>query len=366
MQYIEGQTLAAVIAELRQQAGLEKGDPSQPRSEVVHELISGRLAPPKRAASADPPTGPYVPGHASPAPTGESTPHAVLSTDHSIKSAVYFRTVVNLALQAAEALEHAHEEGVFHRDIKPANLLVDLKGNLWVTDFGLAHCQSQAGLTMTGDLVGTLRYMSPEQALAKRVSVDHRTDIYSLGVTLYELLTLEVAFPGQDREEVLRRIAFEEPLAPWHRNKAIPKELETIVLKTMEKSPEARYATAQELADDLRRFLEDKPIQAKRPTLMQRTAKWARRHKTVVRAAMLLLVVATIGSGVSTFLIMQERDAAQANARRAEHILDTAYRSLDKMYLAWAEKRLPQVKEVTPEDRQFLEDALAFYTEFAN
>src|SRR5262249_1437292 len=158
---------------------------------------------------------------------------------------------------------------VVHRDIKPANLLVDGRGNLWVTDFGLAHCQSQAGLTMTGDLVGTLRYMSPEQALAKRVPVDHRTDIYSLGVTLYELLTLEPAFGGRDRQELLRQIAFDEPRRPCRLNKAIPAELETITLKAIAKSPSERYSTAQELADDLRRFLEDKPIRAKRPTLFQ-------------------------------------------------------------------------------------------------
>src|SRR5262249_43614046 len=158
----------------------------------------------------------------------------------------YFRTVANVALQAAEALQHAHAEGIVHRDIKPANLLVDGKGNLWITDFGLAQCRSQAGLTTTGDLVGTLRYMSPEQALAKRFLIAHRTDLYSLGVTLYELLTLEVAFAGYDREEVLRRITFEEPQVPRRRNKMIPRELETIVLKAMEKIPEARYATAQE------------------------------------------------------------------------------------------------------------------------
>src|SRR5262249_59263188 len=111
--------------------------------------------------------------------------------------------VARLGAQAAEALEHAHEMGIVHRDIKPANLLVDGGGQLWVADFGLAHCQNQAGLTMSGDLVGTLRYMSPEQALAKRAIVDHRTDIYSLGVTLYELLTLEPAFNGRDRQELL-------------------------------------------------------------------------------------------------------------------------------------------------------------------
>src|SRR5262249_9652699 len=151
--------------------------------------------------------------------------------------------------------------GIVHRDIKPSNLLVEtaphgspLHGGvggeglrLWVTDFGLAHCQSQAGLTMTGDLVGTLRYMSPEQALAQRVTIDHRTDIYSLGSTLYELLTLEPAFTGRDRQELLRQIAFEEPCRPRHRNREIPPELETIVLKALEKNPADRYATAQEL-----------------------------------------------------------------------------------------------------------------------
>src|SRR6185295_7234104 len=106
---------------------------------------------------------------------------ALLSTERSARTAAFVRTAAHLGVQAALALEHAHQLGVVHRDIKPGNLLVDGRGNLWITDFGLAHCQSQAGLTMTGDLVGTLRYMSPEQALAQRVGIDHRTDIYSLG-----------------------------------------------------------------------------------------------------------------------------------------------------------------------------------------
>src|SRR5262249_8174196 len=153
---------------------------------------------------------------------------------------------------------------------------------LWITDFGLAQCPSQVGLTLSGDLVGTLRYMSPEQALAQRVLVDHRTDVYSLGVTLYELLTLEPAFGGRDRQELLRQSAFEEPRPLRHINKAMPAELETIVLKALEKNPAERYATAQELADDLERFLKDEPIRARRPTLVQRTRKLMRRHKPVV------------------------------------------------------------------------------------
>src|SRR5262249_25182707 len=160
-----------------------------------------------------------------------TTPVGNLSTERSPKDGAFFRTAAGLGMQAAQALEHAHQFGVVHRDVKPANLLVDVRGNLWITDFGLALCQSQAGLTLTGALVGTLRYRSPEQALAKRAVVDHRTDLYSLGATLYELLTLEPAFGGRDREELLRQIAFEEPRPPRRLNAAIPAELATIVLK---------------------------------------------------------------------------------------------------------------------------------------
>ena len=193
--------------------------------------------------------------------TGSATPSP------SSRTREYFRTAAALGIQAAEALDHAHKFGIVHRDIKPANLLLDVQGNLWITDFGLARLQDDAGLTITGDLLGTLRYMSPEQALAKRGYLDHRTDIYSLGATLYELVTLRPAIDGQDRQEVLRKIAEDEPTPPRRLNPAIPRELETILLKAMNKEPESRYATAQELADDLRRFLEDKPIRAKRPTV---------------------------------------------------------------------------------------------------
>jgi len=336
MQYIEGQTLAAVIHDLRQQCGL------QPVNNVVSagaanslagELISGRWAPGKQSSADSQRTGPYspspagnsVPSTESRALSADTSPKAALSTEQGAKSPGFFRTVASLGIQAAEGLEHAHQLGIIHRDIKPANLLIEWRAggvnapNLWVTDFGLAHCLSQPGLTMTGDLVGTLRYMSPEQALAKRVAVDARTDIYSLGVTLYELLTLEPAYNGRNREEVLRQIAFEEPRPPRRLNKAIPAELETIVLKAIAKNPEERYATAQELADDLGRYLEDRPIKAKRPTLRQRTVKWARRHKSVALAALVsaavFLVVAAMGSTLGIVLIGQEQARTEAANR---------------------------------------------------
>jgi tetratricopeptide (TPR) repeat protein len=290
--------------------------------------------------------------------------------------------VASLGVQAANALQHAHDQGVVHRDIKPANLLIDLRGNLWITDFGLARMQSDAALTMTGDLLGTLRYMSPEQALARRELLDHRTDIYSLAVTLYELLTLEPAFTGRDRQEVLRQIAFEEPRPPRRLNKAIPADLETIVSKAIEKDPPDRYATAQELADDLHRFLEDKPIRAKRPALVQRLRKWARRHLTLVVTATigaaLLSVMTVIVLAISNWRITQEqaqtrealaqakanRQLAEAQKERAEANFQKARTAVDQMLTEVSQDHLLKLPQMLPVRRALLEKALTFYQGF--
>jgi WD40 repeat protein/serine/threonine protein kinase len=292
MQFIEGQTLAALIQQLRQAA--------------VPEEKTTAYSPPDGAGKPD-------------AATEPAARQSTLTASVSPKSRDYFRRVAEWGEQAAEALEHAHQTGIVHRDVKPGNLMIDTHGHLWVTDFGLAHVQQgEASLTMTGDLIGTLRYMSPEQALAKRVLIDHRTDVYSLGVTLYELLTLEPAFAGTDRQEVLRQIAFEEPKPPRRRNRAVPAELETIVLKSLEKNPADRYTTAKELAEDLRRFLDNKPIRARRPSLGQVVLKWARRHRTLVTVVAVALLAGTATSTYFAIDAVGQANAARESAAKAQ------------------------------------------------
>jgi tetratricopeptide (TPR) repeat protein len=264
-------------------------------------------------------------------PTGSDSIEAVASTVRVAaqvtsappRDAAYFRRIAEWGIQAAEALDCAHAVGIVHRDVKPANLLVDMAGRLWVTDFGLAQVQSDTRLTMTGDLIGTLRYMSPEQALAKRVVIDHRTDIYSLGATLYELFTLQPAYDGSDRQELLRQIAFEEPKAVTRINKAIPPELETIVLKALEKNPAQRYASAQDMAKDLERFLRNEPIRARRATMVQRLRKWGSRHKPIVTSAAASLLLVLLVAAVSIGWVLRDREVGRTRlAAQVALILD--------------------------------------------
>jgi serine/threonine protein kinase len=357
MQFINGQTLADLIRELRQRTGRDAG---------------GATAPAEAAADAA----------TQDARAGSLTARA---TARDPRSAAFFRSVAEWGGQAARALDYAHEQGVVHRDIKPANLLVDGHGQLWITDFGLAQCHNQSGLTLTGDLVGTLRYMSPEQALAQRAVVDHRSDVYSLGVTLYELLTLEPAFGGSDRQELLRQIAFEEPRPPRRRNPALPAELETILLKAMAKVPAERYATARELAEDLQRFLKDEPVRAKRPTLLHRARKWGRRHQplvwTVGISAVLLLLLSVVVLLVSNVRItaekeqkeralrekdqaLREKDAAlataQANEEAAAADFAKACEAVDRLLTRVSQSQLAHVPQLEQLRKSLLKDALAF------
>jgi tetratricopeptide (TPR) repeat protein len=327
MQYIEGQSLASVIEEIK---CLARGGSTLNANGADHESNAQK----------------------------QTRTIAALSTQASSKSPHFFGTVARLGVQAAEALAYAHQFGVVHRDIKPANLLVDLRGNLWITDFGLARFLSETGQTGTGDLVGTLRYMSPEQAQGKPGATDDRTDIYGLGATLYELLTLQPVFTAGDRNALLWQIAWEEATPPRRLHKSIPVELETIVLKALAKSPDERYATAQEMADDLRRFLSDTPILAKRPSLLERGRKWARRHKTVMRAAAAMLLMAVTCLAVSTVLIARQRDEAEARRRQART-------AVDEMYSEVAQNWLAHQPYLEPLQEEFLLKALRFYKDFA-
>ena len=361
MQFIEGQTMAQMIAGLRKQRNL-----------FGKENRSGPTARARRNESAED-SRPVD----SPADT-EDEPQAAISTEHSTGSPEFFRSVARLGIQAAEALEHAHQMGIVHRDVKPSNLIVDAEGHLWIADFGLAMTHNETNLTMTGDVLGTLRYMSPEQAAGKSRALDHHTDIYSLGVTLYELLTLQPAFGGDDRQKLLHQITEDDPTPPRQSNAAIPRDLETIVLKATSKDSPARYDTAQDLADDLKRFLEDKPIQARRPSAVARIAKWSRRNRPVVGAAATVFVIAAIvgplvaASQVSLRRLAEKRERNEIEARehaeqesaRAEANLDLALRAVDEMYTELAQEYLTDTPVAEPLKLAFLDRAARFYTEF--
>ena len=287
---------------------------------------------------------------ATPAPASRTTPAvAALTTERTADRPAFFRTVARIGRDAAGALDHAHQLGVVHRDVKPGNLMLDATGRVWVADFGLARCKSDPGPTRTGDVVGTLRYMSPEQALGHPAQVDHRADVYALGATLYEALTLEPAVPGRDRAEILRHLADADPRPPRRIDPAIPAELETLVLKAMALDPAHRYATARELAEDLGRFLDCRPVLARRPGVAVWAAKWARRHRVAVATAAVAGVLALAGSVVGIALVWQakgrtetaltqardseaearaERQRAEANFRKA---LDGASRLLVRL-----------------------------------
>lgn len=301
MDYIDGKSLAAIIKELRSRAKATPADPEQ--------------------------TGTYVADAGTATAAETETPLLTAVTAEGWpRLPQHFHTVAQLGLEAANALEHVHQKVVWHRDIKPGNLLVDSQGKLWIADFGLAHMR-QADLSISGELLGTIRYMSPEQVLAKRVPIDHHTDIYSLGATLYELLTLEPVFAGNDRSEVLRQIMFDDPRPPRHLNPHVPRDLETIVLTALAKAPADRYATARALAQDLQRFLTDQPIQARPEGWPRWLGRRLRRHARGI-ALGLATAITTVVLSLLLLQLSQPTPEELASIRR-EQALTALTQELD-------------------------------------
>jgi WD40 repeat protein len=227
----------------------------------------------------------------------------------------FFRSLAQIGRQVASGLAYAHARGIVHRDIKPSNLLLDNEGVVWIADFGLAKGDDE-GLTHTGDILGTLRYMAPERF---RGDADARADVYALGMTLYELLTLHPGFESSDRLKLIERIKTEEPPRPRAVDPRISRDLETIVLKAIEKDPRARYQSAHAMAEDLGRFLADEPIRARRVGAAERYWRWARRNPAIATLGGVLtavLVAATVSSIVAaSFFKEVARSESLANSR---------------------------------------------------
>jgi tetratricopeptide (TPR) repeat protein len=288
-------------------------------------------------------TGPYVEG------TNIAGASSGLTSSSLGSGGGYFDTVARMIAEVADALNNAHTNGVIHRDMKPSNLLLSPAGRLSVNDFGLARMLEQPGMTMTGEFVGTPAYMSPEQIAAGRIPLDHRTDIYSLGATLYELLTLEPPFTGNSREQVLAQIVHKEPKALRRIQKKVPVDLETICLKCLEKDPDRRYQTAGAMAEDLRRYGNRFAISARRAGPVQRLVKWVKRRPAVAASLGCVLVAVCVALG---FAYQAHRAEQQRTEEKERHRLQLMDEKISKAYMIAASGDMGQTDEAIKEIEQ--------------
>lgn len=261
----------------------------------------------------------------------------VLGCQQSGAAQAHYRFVAEVGRQAASALQHAHERSIIHRDVKPSNLIIDNNETVWLADFGLAKRQDE-GLTRTHEAPGTLRYMSPERFSG---IADARSDIYSLGASLYELLTLQPAFTSDDELSLLERIKNSQPIAPRSIDPGIPRDLQTIVLKSIAKEPRQRYPTADALKDDLRRFLEGRPILGRRVGLIERSWLWAKSEPALTTSLLvvaLLCILTIVGSlwGAMYFRVQQQVQSrlAASNFRLATEREAERKRAMEKQEIA--------------------------------
>jgi eukaryotic-like serine/threonine-protein kinase len=365
MQLIDGQPLDRALAELREKypRAARGGRGVQSPEAVGAASVRTSRGGPESLAGISQPAGRPREAPETQVPSGTFASKRSLLNSRAEGGSHYFQAVIRLGIEAASALHAAHESGIVHRDIKPSNLLLDGNGKVWVTDFGLARRDTNPTLTRNGDLVGTVRYMSPEQALGQVALVDHRTDIYSLGATLYELLTLEPAFPGDEGPALLRHIERNEPRPLRQLQPKVPADLETVIHKGMAKRREDRYATAQEFADDLQRVLEGKPTVARPPSMLDRATRWAQRHREVVAVAGLVGLLAILGLTVSTLLIAAAARKTTENFNLAEDRFRIAHGAVEKLGMRISERlaRIPGAAQVRQE---LLEQTLGYYCDF--
>jgi serine/threonine protein kinase/WD40 repeat protein len=375
MQFIQGQGLDEVLWELKRLrpgaaggVGVPCGSrPDGSASDVARSLLTGRFAPAAAATVDHAPPGaadPDAPCERSADTSGSSG--TLPGAGPGRRQATYWQSVANIGVQVAAALEYAHRQGITHRDIKPSNLLLDTQGTVWVADFGLAKADDQQNLTHTGDILGTLRYMPPEAFEGK---TDARSDVYSLGLTLYELLAFRPAFEEKDRKRLLKQVTQGEPARLGKLNRHVPRDLETIVHKAIDREPAHRYPTAWELAADLERFIDDEPIRARRVSLPERTARWCRHNPALasLTAALLLVFGASFAAVTALWLladqrrveVQRERDSTNQQSQQAvNHLYHALVGEAHALRLARADgyrnqvwKRLRQALELETPDK---------------
>jgi serine/threonine protein kinase len=383
MQLIPGEGLDRVLARLL-----------RGRAERSHdtEALTDRRAVPVSPTTAISLQGPLPAALSSPTTVPQEQAQGFPSPD----SPHYSRRVAQLGLQAAEALACAHEKGILHRDVKPANLLLDDRGTLWVTDFGLAKHLSGDDLTQPGEVAGTLRYSAPERF---KGASDARADLFSLGLTLYEFLALRPAYDATDPAELLLQVMEARIARPRAHNPAVPRDLETVVLKVLAAEPARRYARAADLAHDLRRFLADRPVKARRASAVEHALRWCRRNPAVAGLSAALFLACVLGLGgvlwkwreasahlaqarraseeTAQALVREEAQRTRADEQRrlAEGNLDVALLAFERIAGRLAPPRpdagadgddeAPAGPVVSPEAAAILEDLVGFYERFA-
>jgi serine/threonine protein kinase/WD40 repeat protein/tetratricopeptide (TPR) repeat protein len=319
MQFIPGEGLDKVLGDLRQlraSPATRTGLTHLAEASMAHILLTGQfVAPPTDAPEA--PAANLAPS----SPTSAEKAHGSSTLSTGGSESQYFRGVARIALQAADALAYAHRQGILHRDIKPSNLLLDQQGTVWITDFGLAKAEGADDLTQAGDIVGTVRNMAPERFEGRSLP---QSDVYALGVTMYELLTLRSAFEDGNKARLVDKVLHDPPVPPRKIDPHIPRDLETVVLKCLAKDPAERYASAEALAEDVGRFLADRPIRARRSTVAEQAWRWCRRNRgwaAMVAAVALLVTVIAVGGVIMSLSLrfaLKESEGERVKVSNAE------------------------------------------------